>query len=310
MLEHFEREVLHGAVARRRPVEAAGRRLGERDHVGHGLRLDRLVDHQQIGDERGEEDRLEVPDRVVRQIGIERRIHRVGGGVVHDGVAVAIRLGHRRGGDGAAGAAAIVDDELLAPHVAELLEQDAAHRVGAARRRIGNHHLDRPRRIGGLRRGGWRATTTSGSAPAEAFNIRRRVSPRRPCPMAFPRDFPALPDVRRPPIPFDGCAASERMGICRAEPVFRPFPIIAEAPYFGDGESSRRSRTRRRNPSGARKPKQARARSGQAFEERSRAADARQGRRGPICRRPTRRSRSCSIPASARAPRGRARRPG
>jgi hypothetical protein len=154
MLEHFEREVLHGAVARRRPVKAAGRRLGERDHVGHGLRLDRLVDDQQIGDERGQKDRLEVPDGVIRQIGVERRVHRVGGGVIHDGVAVAIRLGHRRGGDGAAGAAAIVDDELLAPHVAELLEQDAPHRVGAARRRIGNHHLDRPCRIAGLRRGG------------------------------------------------------------------------------------------------------------------------------------------------------------
>src|SRR3546814_7407237 len=55
--------------------------LGERDHVGHGLRLDRLVDDQQIGDERGQKDRLEVPDGVIRQIGVERRVHRVGGGV-------------------------------------------------------------------------------------------------------------------------------------------------------------------------------------------------------------------------------------
>ena len=135
------------------PDEAAGRRLGERDHVSDGLRFDRLVDHQQVGDERGEEDRLEVLDGVVWQIGVERRIHRVRGGVVHDGVAVAIRLGHGGGRDRAAGATAVVDDELRAPHLGELLEQDAAYRVGAARRWIGNHHLDRPHRIGGLRRG-------------------------------------------------------------------------------------------------------------------------------------------------------------
>ena len=62
--------------------------------------------------------------------------------------------------------------------------------------------------------------------------------------------------------------------------VFRPFPIIAEAPYFGDGESSRRSERAERTPAGAQAntKAKARARSGQAFEERPRAADARQGR--------------------------------
>ena len=34
--------------------------------------------------------------------------------------------------------------------------------------------------------------------------------------------------------------------------VFRPFPIIAEAPYFGDGESSRRSERAERTPQGRR----------------------------------------------------------
>jgi hypothetical protein len=122
MLEHFEREVLHRAVARGGPIEPAGSGLGERDHVGDALRLHRFVDEQEIGDERGQEDRLEILERVVRQIGVERWVHRMSGGVIQDGIAVAFRLGHGRGSDGAAGSAAVVDDELHPPHLAELLE--------------------------------------------------------------------------------------------------------------------------------------------------------------------------------------------
>src|SRR3954447_6816338 len=61
--------------------------------------------------------------------------------------------------------------------------------------------------------------------------------------------------------------------------VFRPFPMIAEAPYFGDGESSRRSERAERTPTGPQASTQAkaRARSGQAFEEGPRAAHTRQG---------------------------------
>src|SRR5215213_251612 len=51
---------------------------------------------------------------VERQLWIERRVDRVGGGVVHNGVAVGIGLGRNRRADGATGAAAIVDDEGLA----------------------------------------------------------------------------------------------------------------------------------------------------------------------------------------------------
>ena len=47
-----------------------------------------------------------------------------------------------------------VDDELGAPHLPELLEENAAHGVGAARRRIGDHHLDRACGVGRLREGG------------------------------------------------------------------------------------------------------------------------------------------------------------
>ena len=88
--------------------------------------------------------------------------------------------------------------------------------------------------------------------------------------------------------------------------VFRPFPIIAEAPYFGDGESSRRSECAAGTPAGPQA--EARARSGQAFEEGPRQPTRAKASR-PDRRRWNRRSPTCSIPASARAPRGRARRP-
>src|SRR5262249_16356570 len=53
--------------------------------------------------------------------------------------------------------------------------------------------------------------------------------------------------------------------------MFRPFPIITAAPYLHDGENSRRSER------AAKAQAQARARSGQAFEEGPGAAHARQG---------------------------------
>ena len=146
--------MLHRAVARRGPVEPARRRLGDGDHVVDGLRLHRRMHDQQVGHQRRQEHRLEVLDRVVGQARIERRVHREGGGVVEDGVAVALRFRRHRRADGAAGAAAVVDDELLAECSLSSGEQDAAHGVGAAARRIGHDHLDRRRRPIGLRRGG------------------------------------------------------------------------------------------------------------------------------------------------------------
>src|SRR5215468_3683505 len=89
---------------------------------------------------------------------------------------------------------------------------------------------------------------TSG-APAEAFNTCRRVSARlwRTVPSIALAKF----EVHNRPL--------------------GPFPIIAAAPYFGDGENSRRSER------AAKAQAKARARSGQAFEEGPGAAHARQG---------------------------------
>ena len=61
-----------------------------------------------------QEHRVEILAVVERQVRIERAVDRERGGVVQDGVAVGIGLGDQRLADGAAGAAAIFDDELLA----------------------------------------------------------------------------------------------------------------------------------------------------------------------------------------------------
>ena len=77
----------------------------------------------------------------------------MGRAVMQDGVAVRIGLGDDGFADGAAGAAAIFDDELLAEHLAELVVDDARGGVGAAGRRIGHHDPHRPVGIFGLRKG-------------------------------------------------------------------------------------------------------------------------------------------------------------
>jgi hypothetical protein len=89
---------------------------------------------------------------IERQVGIERGIHREGRGVVQNRVAVRRGPRHHGFADGAARAAAIFDDELLAEIGAELREQDARGGVGAAGRRIGHHDPHRPVRPCGLRR--------------------------------------------------------------------------------------------------------------------------------------------------------------
>ena len=66
-------------------------------------------------------------------------------------------------------------------------------------------------------------------------------------------------------------------------------------------------RMRRRNPRGAASPSPRAIRP--SIRRRTPRGRRAPRRRGRICRRPTRRSPNCSIPASARAPRGRARRP-
>src|ERR1700681_2232698 len=95
----------------------------------------------------------------------------------------------------------------------------------------------------------------SGSAPPETFTNCRRVSPRvwRTVPSQFPAVIgglePAIHPLRQNFFLRSGWMRGSRITSGDAhdelwgEAIFRPFPIIAEAPYFGDGETSQQARS-------------------------------------------------------------------
>ena len=105
-----------------------------------------VVDHQDVGHQRGQEHRREILVVVERELGIERRVHRERGGVVQHGVAVGSAL--------AAAASPMVPPAPprlsmtnCSPHSSPSFgEQDPADGVGAAGRRIGHDHPHRPGR--------------------------------------------------------------------------------------------------------------------------------------------------------------------
>ena len=94
---------------------------------------------------RDQADRREILARVVADIGIERRIDRERAGAAeHERVAVGRGLRDRARRDRAAGAAAVLDHDLLAERLAHLLGDDARHHVVAAAGRVGHDQRDRP----------------------------------------------------------------------------------------------------------------------------------------------------------------------
>src|SRR5262249_30321852 len=89
----------------------------------------------------------EVLDEVESEIGRDDRVDGVGDGALQQGVAVVRRVRHEIGGDVAASAAAVLDDELLPEALAERLRE---HARGDIARRAGGKADDdahRPRRV-------------------------------------------------------------------------------------------------------------------------------------------------------------------
>ncbi len=150
------------AGARRGVVQLARLRLHQRDEILERIRLDAGMHHQQVGRGCDQRHRHEILDRVVLDAGVRRRRDHVGAGGAHgERVAVGRGAGRDLGADRAAGAAAVVDDHLLAEALGELLPDQARDDVGRAARRERDDQADRLGRIGALRNGSggqaWRA---------------------------------------------------------------------------------------------------------------------------------------------------------
>src|SRR5262245_14282294 len=120
--ETFGAEMDAAACAGGGIIEFAGLRLRERDQLANGMDRQRRMhanDERAGGDEA---DRREIPARIVADIVVERRIDRERAGAAEpECVAVGRCLGDLTGGDAAARAAAILDDDLLAERLAHLL---------------------------------------------------------------------------------------------------------------------------------------------------------------------------------------------
>jgi len=92
-------------------------------------------------------DRLDVAEKIEIELVIQRRVDGVCRRDKQKRVAVGCRLGGEVGADDAAGAAAVIDEDLLAEPFAELVGDDAADHVVAAAGRERDDHADRAARI-------------------------------------------------------------------------------------------------------------------------------------------------------------------
>jgi hypothetical protein len=101
--------------------------------------------HQRVGRGSDAADRLEILARVVADIAVEGRSDRERAGIAQqDGVTVGRALRHRAASDGAAGAAAVVDDDRLLECLAHLVGDDAPDDGRAATGRERYDQRDRP----------------------------------------------------------------------------------------------------------------------------------------------------------------------
>ena len=136
------------ARARRGERILAGIGARQLDQFRHRLGRNARPHDQEVGQRPQHGDRGEVLGRIVRQLGVERGRDGVAGDAVEaDRVAVGRRMGDRVGADIAARAALVLDDELLAGELAQLLAGDAREHVGRTAGREGvdvAHRLVRP----------------------------------------------------------------------------------------------------------------------------------------------------------------------
>src|SRR5256885_1064138 len=144
--EELGREMLETADPGRAGVELPGLRLGERDQLAHRVGRQRGRHHEQARPGADRRHRHEPLQRFERHRA-ERDAHRPADRDEEQRVAVGRRLGRGIDADGAAAAAAVVDDHALAEALPELRGDEAPDHVVRAAGREGNDEAHRLRRI-------------------------------------------------------------------------------------------------------------------------------------------------------------------
>ena len=145
-LEQLAAQMLEAADAGGRIVEHAGLFLGEREQFLERMHRHGRIDGQHIGAGGDNADGYEILHRVERLL-VEPGVDRVGDGNDQKRISVGRRFCRKVGADDTAGAAAVIDEDLLAQSLAELIGDDAPDHVVAAAGRERDDHADRAARI-------------------------------------------------------------------------------------------------------------------------------------------------------------------
>ena len=156
------------------PLDQLLGRVGR--HAGRG--------HQRHAGRADQRQGLEVPDRIVGQVGKEDHVGAVGAlRPQHQRVAVGRGLGGEIGADRARGAAFVLDHDALAPDLAQPRHQDARQRVGRPARRERHDPAYRAVGIGLLGHGLSRQDSETRNQQTDATTHHRS-------PLLFPVDDP------------------------------------------------------------------------------------------------------------------------
>jgi hypothetical protein len=152
--------------ARRGEAVAAGIGLQQRDELPQIFYRNIWRHDHDRSEARYDRDGREIPHPLVGQLLGDRGMHDAGGRMIEQRVSVRLCFHHGVGRDGAAGAALVLHEDLLAEHAAERLRYHARGRVDPAARGKRNDELDRPRWKFGLRAAGRREQRDGGDEAA------------------------------------------------------------------------------------------------------------------------------------------------